>query len=301
MGDRAVPAGAAGWAGWDGIRVSVTRGEATSAGMLPWGAMETEPMKTRGGRQPGMVLEVCVDSVESAMAAERGGAQRVELCSNLLEGGITPSAGLIARVRDRIGIDLFAIIRPRGGDFAYTGEEFEVMQEDIRRAQALGVEGVVLGVLDEHGGVDVERTRALVELARPLPVTFHRAIDMTPDPEAALEDVIRTGAARVLTSGGAASAVQGLPRLARMVQAAGERVAVMAGGGLTAETLARVARASGAREFHAGLRSRCASPVAFQKKGIQMGEAGDREYARFGVREEAVRAMARILDELGRA
>jgi copper homeostasis protein len=245
-----------------------------------------------------MILEICVDSVESATAAECGGAQRVELCSNLLEGGITPSAGLITIVRRCVSIDLFVMIRPRGGDFTYTGEELEIMREDIRQARDLGADGMVLGILDEHARVDVERTRELIDLAHPLPVTFHRAVDMTPNPEAALGDVLKTGAARVLTSGGAPNAMRGLPALSRMVRAAGERMAVMAGGGLSIETLPRVAEATGASEFHASLRTASASPVEFRKRGLQMGEMRDREYLRFLVQEETVRAMALVLRQL---
>src|ERR1035438_4067455 len=172
-----------------------------------------------------MQVEICVESVESAIAAERGGAQRVELCSDLLEGGVTPSAGLIKLVRQQIGIGLFTMIRPRGGDFCYTDLEFEVMQQDIRQARDLGADGVILGVLDGCARVDVARTRQLVELAGPLPVTFHRAIDMTPDPRAALDDVVETGAARVLTSGGAPRVTEGLSTVACMVKKAGERIA----------------------------------------------------------------------------
>ncbi len=242
-----------------------------------------------------MILEICVDSVESAIAAERGGAQRVELCSDLLEGGITPSGGLISIVRRRISIDLFVMIRPRGGDFAYTREEFEAMREDIRQAQKLGVDGIVLGVLDAHACVDVPRTRELVDLARPLPVTFHRALDMTADLETALDDVLKAGAARVLTSGGAPNVIQGLTNVGHMVQAARGRIAVMAGGGLSPQILPRVAEATGATEFHASLRTASPSPVEFHKQGVHMGEIRDREYLRFTVQEESVRAMVHAL------
>lgn len=245
-----------------------------------------------------MQLEICVDSVESAIAAERGGAQRVELCSNLLEGGITPSAGLISQVRRRVDIELFVMIRPRGGDFAYTDDEFEVMREDIQQAHKLGADGLVLGVLNQHAQVDVERTRELVDLAQALPVTFHRAVDMTADPAAAVDDVISAGAARILTSGGAPSVLQGLPRVAGMVQAARDRIAIMPGGGLSLETLPRVAEATGASEFHASLRTAVASPVDFHKRGLHMGEIRDREYLRFIVQEESVRAMAHALQQL---
>jgi copper homeostasis protein len=245
-----------------------------------------------------MDLEVCVDSVESAIAAERGGARRVELCTDLLEGGITPSAGLIALVRRSIGIGLFVMIRPRGGDFCYTGQEFEVMQEDIRQARRLGADGIVLGLLNEQGGVDVPRTRTLVELAGPLPVTFHRAIDMTPSPSLALVDVLATGACRVLTSGGAPNARLGTPEIARMVETAKGRIAIMAASGITADTIATIAKDTGATEFHASARTEFSSPAQFRKKGMAMGDIRDREYKRFVVREESVRALSTSLERL---
>ncbi|MGC2299325.1 MAG: copper homeostasis protein CutC [Acidobacteriaceae bacterium] len=245
-----------------------------------------------------MQLEICVDSVESAIAAERGGAKRVELCSDLLEGGITPSAGLIALVRRNIAIGMFVMVRPRGGDFSYTDHEFEVMCHDIRMARDLGADGIILGVLDEHARVDVPRTRQLVELAHPLPVTFHRAIDMTPDPHAALDDVIATGAARVLTSGGAAKVTEGLSVVARMAQAAKNRIHIMPGGGITPETIVGVAEATGASEFHASLRTVRPSPVEFHRQDVQMGEIRDREYLRFVVEEESVRALALALQRM---
>jgi len=245
-----------------------------------------------------MQVEICVDSAESAIAAQRGGAQRVELCSDLIEGGVTPSAGLIALVRERIRIDLFVMIRPRGGDFCYTDLEFAAMQKDIRQARELGADGVILGVLDEHARVDVGRTRCLVEMAHPLPVTFHRAIDMTPDLDSALEDVIATGARRVLTSGGAAKVTEGLAEVASMVKTAGDRISVMPGGGITPETIVNVAEATGATEFHASLRTARPSPVEFRRPDVQMGEIRDREYVRYVVEEESVRTLAHALQRV---
>lgn len=245
-----------------------------------------------------MLLEICVDSVESAVAAERGGAQRVELCADLAEGGITPSLGLIAQVRRRIAIDVFVMIRPRGGDFCNTNEEFEVMREDLRQARAAGADGFILGLLDEQALVDVDRTRALVELASPLPVTFHRAVDLTPDPQAALEDVIATGAARVLTSGGAPKVTRAIPAVAQMVANARDRIIVMPGGGISPDTIHIVARGTGAVEFHASLRTALPSPVSYQKPGVDMGEIPNREYLRFTVLEENVRALAQALQKI---
>lgn len=243
-----------------------------------------------------MKLEICIDSVESAIAAERGGAQRVELCSDLLEGGITPSAGLIAAVRRNISIGLWVMIRPRGGDFCYTPLEFEVMQQDIGHARALGADGLVLGILDPHARIDVQRTQQLVELAQSLPVTFHRAIDMTPDPVAAVRQVIAAGATRILTSGGASDALSGKATIAAMVHAAGDRVAIMAGGGVSPENIVDLAEATGADEFHSSARSAVRSPVQFRKQGIAMGGVEDREYDRFVTQEEIVRALLRALE-----
>jgi copper homeostasis protein len=245
-----------------------------------------------------MQLEICVDSVESAMAAERGGAQRVELCGDLIEGGITPSHGLIAQVRRHIAIDLFVIIRPRAGDFCYSGSELDLMADDIAHARDLGANGIALGVLDEQAHVDLVCTRRLVQKAEPLPVTFHRAIDMTPDPCAELGRVIESGAQRVLTSGGSAKAIQGLTMIAHMQKLAGGRIRVMAGGGITAQTVARIAKATGATEFHASLRTHWPGPVRYRRPGLPMGEIHDREYLRYGVREEAVRALAQAVQRL---
>jgi copper homeostasis protein len=242
-----------------------------------------------------MELEVCIDSVESAIAAQRGGAQRVELCSDLLEGGVTPGAGLIATVRARIDIGLFVMIRPRGGDFCYSDLEFEVMQHEIRHAQQLGADGIVLGLLDDDGYVDVARTRQLVELAAPLAVTFHRAIDMTPNLAAALEDVISTGVTRVLTSGGAPDAPAGAREISRLVEAAQGRIAIMPGGGITPHNVDAIAQETGANEFHSSARQAYPSPMRFRKQNMGMGDFCDREYQRYHASESNVRALVEAL------
>jgi copper homeostasis protein len=243
----------------------------------------------------GVLLEVCVTSVESAVAAERGGAARVELVSNPLEGGVTPSAGLLARARERVRVRLQVIIRPRGGDFCYGGDEFAVMEADVLAARRGGADGVVLGLLHPDGRVDVERTRRLVELARPLNVTFHRAFDMAADLPRALEEVIATGADRLLTSGGARSASEGAEVIANLVTSARGRIVIMAGGGIRAGNARDILQRTSVRELHAGLEEPSDSPMTHRNEALAMGTAGDREYRRFLVREETVRAFVNAI------
>jgi copper homeostasis protein len=197
-----------------------------------------------------IVVEVCVDSVEAAMAAAEGGADRVELCANLLEGGTTPSEGTIKLARRKIGIGMNVIIRPRGGDFCYSDAEFEVMRLDIERAKELGANGVVIGVLKEDGSVDKERTGGLVELARPMSITFHRAFDMSRAPYEALEDIIKLGIDRVLTSGQELSALEGLDLITDLVRRAGDRIVVMPGGGITERNVRKIVEQSRPKEVH---------------------------------------------------
>jgi copper homeostasis protein len=241
------------------------------------------------------LIEVCVDSVESAIAAERGGAGRVELSSGLLEGGVTPSAGLIELVRGRTSIGLHVIVRPRGGDFCYTPEEFETMKRDIAAAQKLGADGVALGILKADGSVDIERTRQLVELARPLKVTFHRAFDMASDLFRALEDICSTGADRILTSGGERTAPRGANRIARLVREAGGHIVIMACGGIDGGNAASIIKQTGVREVHAGLRSAVLSPMLYRNPEISMGRSAGDEYERFQVLEESVRQLHRAV------
>ena len=239
-------------------------------------------------------LEICVDSAASAVSAERGGASRVELCADLLEGGITPSAGLIELIRARTSIFLHVMIRPRGGDFCYTAEEFETMQRDILVAKKFKADGLVLGLLNPDGTVDLERTRQLVELARPLSVTFHRAFDMSADLFRAVEDICAAGADRILTSGGESTALEGAARIARLQHAAGDRIAIMAGGGIRPHNAARVIEQSGVREIHAGPKSPFVSPMIYRNPKISPG-AMPGEYQHFGIREEDVRNLSRAV------
>ncbi len=242
-----------------------------------------------------VLIEVCVDSVASAVAAQRGGATRIELCSDLIEGGITPSAGLIGMVRARVSIGLQVIIRPRGGDFCYSEEEVEIMRRDIAVAKELGADGVVLGILDVDGHVDVHCTRRLVELARPLNVTFHRAFDMSADLFRSLEDVCATGVDRLLTSGGEQKCLQGAATIARLAESARDRIIIMAGGGIGHHDAAAIIERTGVREIHVGLSTPVPSPMRHHNLRLSMGKIRGREYERALVLEENVRNLQRAI------
>jgi copper homeostasis protein len=203
-----------------------------------------------------ILLEVCVETVASALAAERGGAHRIELCSNLAVEGVAPGVDLIEQVRRRIKIPLHVLIRPRAGDFYYTPSEFEAMKSDIAAAKQLAVNGVVFGILDDKSRIDVQHTRELVQLARPLSVTFHRAFDECVDLLAALEDVGKTGADRILTSGAGRTAEEGTPMLKRLNDSAIGRIVILACGTIREGNVRKIVEATGVREVHASLSSR---------------------------------------------
>jgi copper homeostasis protein len=205
---------------------------------------------------------------------------------------------MITVVRENLTIDLHVMIRPRGGDFCYSRREFDVMKRDIAAAKNLGANGVVFGLINLDGGVDVERTRELVETAQPLSITFHRAFDMCRDLPRALESLISCGVNRVLTSGGEAMALDGKGMLADLVNLARGRISVMVGGGVRKENVAEILRATGAREVHAGLRSRTPSPMRFRNRQISFGPAALDEYDRVIVREEDVRDFVQQLGGL---
>jgi copper homeostasis protein len=246
-----------------------------------------------------LIIEVCVDSLESAIAAERGGAKRVELCSGLPEGGITPSAGLIATARQKVSIGLHVMIRPRAGDFCYTVDDFSVMQRDVLMAKQLGANGVVFGILDLDGKVDVHRTRQLVDLAKPLKATYHRAFDMSVDLKQSLEQVVEAGADRILTSGGSQTALEGAMMLRSLVEAGGGRVIVMACGGIHDKNVQHIIKQTGVREIHVGLRTPVQSPMRHRNDHISMGSLKNSEYQRFVVMEERVNGLLRAASERG--
>jgi copper homeostasis protein len=237
-----------------------------------------------------IVFELCAESVEACLAAHAGGAHRIELCTALSEGGLTPSHGLIREAVQKSGLPVHVLLRPRGGDFLYTSTELEVMREDLAYARSLGVSGIVLGLLRADGTVDIEQTRELVGLAGPLEVTFNRAFDHAVSHAQALEDVIATGCKRVLSSGGERDVVRGAESLGRLVKLAAGRIDVAVGGGLRISNAAAVARATGAPHFHGSVRRHVPSPMQYKGPGVLEGE-GLHTDGRFIVESEDVRQM----------
>jgi copper homeostasis protein len=226
-------------------------------------------------------LEVCANSVTSALAAQDGGAVRVELCENLYEGGTTPSFGEISIARKLLHIKLYVLIRPRGGDFLYSDVEFEIMIEDVRYCIESGCDGIVIGILHPDGTIDKDRCKKLVELAKPhgVGVTFHRAFDMSADLFQSLEDIIETGCERILTSGGRTSAMEGSGTISRLIKKAAGRIIIMPGCGISETNVADLVHYTGAKEIHASARTRAQSQMLFKNERIVMGENYGDEYS----------------------
>jgi copper homeostasis protein len=225
---------------------------------------------------PRPLLEISVESLDLAIAAERGGAHRIELCEYLAVGGVTPSTDLMRKARPAIKIPIFAMIRPRDENFIYSKSELAQMRGEIKLAKSSGMDGVILGILHNDGTVNVEQTRELVECAKPLPVTFHRAFDETPDLPAALEAVISAGAKRILTSAGKPNAAQGAEVLAGLVKQAAGRITILPGGGINSSNLAEIIRITRAFEFHSGLGTSLpygqSSPAQFESAVRQLAQ-----------------------------
>jgi copper homeostasis protein len=223
-------------------------------------------------------MEVCANSVTSALAAQRGGAKRVEFCASLTEGGTTPSYGEIAMAKKRVDIEVFPIIRPRGGDFLYSDLEFEIMKEDVKMCKELGCEGIVTGILRPDGSIDEARCAELIALAKPMQAAFHRAFDMVADMEASLEVLITLGFVRVLTSGGKNSAIEGAEKLGALIKQANGRILIMPGAGVNTDNIAELIRITGAVEFHASARKNSSSKMLFRNPDLNMGDEAD-EYS----------------------
>ncbi len=240
-----------------------------------------------------MLVEICAYSLDSCLTAQRAGAGRIELCGGLAEGGTTPSAGLIQLARQHLTIPLYIMIRPRGGDFLYSETEFAVMQADILLSKTLGADGVVLGILQADGTVDEAQTRQLVELAHPLPVTFHRAFDMSRDPIEALEAVIRTGTIRILTSGQQPTAETGLSTLRRLTKHAAGRIEIMAGSGVSAQN-AQVLIEAGVDALHLSGSQKETSSMVFQQPSVSMASSPPGEYEYSEANEAKIRAVVNL-------
>ena len=239
-----------------------------------------------------MICEICVDSIAGVRAAKAAGAQRIELCADLLEGGITPSRGMIHQARTIPGLGLHVIIRPRGGDFLFDDDEFAIQRADIEAAKAERADGVVIGLLTAEGEIDEKRMRELIALARPLSVTFHRAFDVAADPFGALETLIELGVDRVLTSGQEATALEGLPLIVELIKRAGERIVIMPGGGITARNVERIVTQARPSEIHFAALEPIASAMRFRRGHVFMGgELRPPEYNRLESSPAAIRAI----------
>ncbi|MEA5458297.1 copper homeostasis protein CutC [Arcicella sp. LKC2W] len=216
------------------------------------------------------IIEVCAFSLESCLTAQQGGAKRVELCAGIYEGGTTPSAGLISLAKQQTSIEIHAMIRPRGGDFCYSDDEIEVMKADIQMVKSLTCDGIVLGILQKDGRVNIAQTKELVDLAKPLQVTFHRAIDMARDYFEALEDIIEAGCHRILTSGQKNTAMEGVKDLTELVKRADGRIQIMAGSGVNVQN-AQTLASTGVNALHLTGKSSRDSEMVYRKEGIAMG------------------------------
>ena len=216
-------------------------------------------------------IEICLEDCESVIRAERGGADRVEFCADLFEGGTTPSLGSFIAARRHTSIAINTMIRPRGGDFCYSNLEFESMLEDIKQFKNHGADGIVFGILNPDGTIDKERSKRVIEAARPLPVTFHRAFDMSKDIFQSLEDLINLGVDRILTSGGEPTVMEGIMNLEKLTQLAGDRIIIMPGCGITEKNFSYLKERVKAKEYHIHLPEEESSKMEWRPGHIYMG------------------------------
>ena len=243
-----------------------------------------------------MTIEICTNGITSSLNAQKGGANRIELCDNLLEGGTTPSFGMIEMVKKQLSIDVFVMIRPRGGDFFYSALEFDIMKNDILRCKEIGVEGVVFGLLNLDGTIDKKRTELLINIARPMQVTFHRAFDRCNDLEQGLEDLIELSVDNVLTSGGTPKAIDSLPTLKKLVQQAGDSINIMVGSGVRPDNVHHF-KNIGLTNFHFSATTTMDSKMKYRPAAFDVQEA--LSIAEFELKvssEEMIRQMRENLE-----
>ncbi len=243
-----------------------------------------------------IIFEACVDSVDSAILAEKAGADRIELCSDLDSGGLTPSYGLISIVLERLTIPVNILIRPRVGDFIYSHEKFEVMKRDILFCRYSNVNGIVTGILNIDGTIDKERTFELIDIARPMSFTYHRAFDFTRDPYEALDTLIELGADRILTSGLGNTAYSGIDVIKKLVDKARSRIIIMPGGGVNENNVAEILTKSGATEIHASARETIQSNMTYQNSSINLYGAGSKD--EFGYKILSTAKVRKIIDAI---
>jgi len=239
------------------------------------------------------IIEIATSDFLTTKSAVEGGADRIELCANLAEGGTTPSYAHIKKCREAFDIALFPIIRPRGGDFLYTKDEFEIMKNDIRLCKELGCEGIVIGLLNMDGTIDMTRTSELIDLAYPLEVTFHRAFDRCKDPFIALEELIEIGCQRILTSGQKPTVSEGVDLIAELNKMADDRIIIMPGSGVRKENIKMLADKTGCVEFHSSLRGKTKSPMQFVHPAFANSEES---YSNNEISPDEVRALRNALN-----
>ena len=240
------------------------------------------------------IVEIATSDFPSSYAAVQGGADRIELCDNLSEGGTTQSFGTIKLCREKLDVALFPIIRPRGGDFFYSNDEYEIMLSDVKLCKQLGCDGVVIGLLNPDGSIDVERSKKLVDIAYPMEVTFHRAFDRCRDPFEALEQLIALGCSRILTSGQQPAAPAGADLIAELVKKAEERIIIMPGSGVRKENIAELAQKTGAVEFHSSLRTKVESRMQYRHPSFA---SSPESYSHYSVIVDEVKAFKNALPQ----
>ena len=244
------------------------------------------------------VLECCVDSVESAINAKNGGTSRLELCSNLIIGGTTPDVALVKEIRKYTDIRIHALIRPRFGDFCYSEHEMEIMKEQIRALKEAGVEGVVIGVLDVDGNLDIPKMKELLQEASGMSVTLHRAFDMCSDPMQALDEAIQLGINTILTSGQKQSAWEGRELLKELIEKSKGRINIMAGAGINASAIEKLAPITKGTSYHMSGKVTLDSKMKYRKADVSMGLPSLSEYEIWQTSEDAVRAAVTVLENI---